>query len=199
MCDEFAKKIRVHPTSTLFVLVAGVLPASAMSESPPSDPSDSTASEPGDPEKARRNYRVGLNYKCRRCGQLKKGHVCTAPDNSERGTESVCDDDDLEQSLMADEISGEWLQALFEEPDDAADTKTGTTALGKRPAPTQDSAGSLEPSQRDTNAFAAFAPTRLGLKTFLATFINISAVDISQAGPLRRMSRKINRRASLSK
>ena len=31
------------------------------------------------PEKQERGYRIGLSYACKRCGQPKKGHVCTAP------------------------------------------------------------------------------------------------------------------------
>jgi len=38
-------------------------------------------------ERQRRAYRVGLSYRCGRCGKPKKGHVCDVPDGEEINTE----------------------------------------------------------------------------------------------------------------
>ena len=42
-------------------------------------------------EKERRLHRVGLSYKCKRCGQPKKGHVC--PLNAPGPASEALDDD----------------------------------------------------------------------------------------------------------
>ena len=42
-----------------------------------------SASSKAEEEKQRRIYRVGLSYRCGRCGKPKKGHVCDVPDNED--------------------------------------------------------------------------------------------------------------------
>ena len=39
-------------------------------------------------DKQRRLYRVGLSYRCGRCGKPKKGHVCDVPEDGEGGAGS---------------------------------------------------------------------------------------------------------------
>lgn len=46
-------------------------------------------------ERQRRLYRVGLSYRCGRCGKPKKGHVCDIPD----GEEGAYEDEGLQPRM----------------------------------------------------------------------------------------------------
>jgi len=60
--------------ATMFAIddLASSMPPSEPSSNPPDSPTTSSK------KKEQRTYRVGLSYACKRCGQPKKGHKCTA-------------------------------------------------------------------------------------------------------------------------
>ena len=96
-----------------------------------------------DEDKQRRHYRVGLSYRCGRCGKPKKGHVCDQPDGEDGAPISDAPQLSPTPAILATTVRKgtppallgsltKWWTCVAERPTDRIDGHIAACRLGDR-------------------------------------------------------------------